>query len=47
MAPFSYTTKKGKVEVRKYYSAPEGLFEDSEKLIEWANEAIRSAHSSK
>lgn len=43
MEPFSYDTKKGKIIVRKYYSAPENLFEDNVKLIEWANEAIESA----
>ena len=45
MEPFSYSTKKGIVNVRKYFSAPEDLFEDQEKLIEWANEAIKSAYS--
>lgn len=45
MVPFSYTTKKGRVQVRKYYAVPEDLFENQEKLIEWANEAIRAAHS--
>ncbi len=43
MEPFSYSTKKGRVNVKKYYSAPEDLFEDNEKLVEWANEAISSA----
>jgi DNA transformation protein len=47
MEPFSYSTKKGTVNVRKYYSVPEALFEDQEKLIEWANEAIQSAYSYK
>ncbi len=45
MEPFSYSTKKGRVNVRKYFSAPEELFEDQEKLIEWANEAIDAAHT--
>jgi DNA transformation protein len=45
MEPFSYSTKKGLVQVRKYYSAPEELFEDHDKLIKWANEAIDSAHN--
>lgn len=44
MEPFSYYTKKGKINVKKYYSAPEDLFEDNVKLIEWANEAIESAY---
>ena len=45
MEPFSYSTKKGTVYVKKYYSAPEDLFENQDKLIEWANEAIESAYS--
>ena len=44
MEPFSYSTKKRRVNVKKYYSAPEDLFENNEKLIEWANEAIESAY---
>ena len=44
MEPFSYNTKKGKVNVKKYYSVPEDLFENNVKLIEWANEAIESAY---
>ena len=44
MEPFSYTTKRGLIKVKKYYSAPEDLFEDQDKLIEWANEAIESAY---
>jgi len=47
MTPFSYSTKKGIVNVKKYYSAPEELFEDNEALIEWANTAIDSAYSYK
>lgn len=46
MEPFSYSTKKGRVNVKKYYSAPEDLFEDQEKLILWASEAIQAAHAS-
>ncbi|MFK5951162.1 MAG: TfoX/Sxy family protein [Methylococcales bacterium] len=45
MEPFSYSTKKGIVNVKKYYSAPEELFEDQEKLVEWAKEAIESAYN--
>ncbi len=44
MEPFSYSTKKGRVNVKKYYSVPEDLFENNDKLIEWANEAIESAY---
>ncbi len=45
MAPFSYATKKGRVHVKKYYSVPEDLLEDDEKLIVWAKEAIESAYT--
>lgn len=45
MLPFSYLTKKSRIQVRKYYSVPTELFEDQEKLLEWANEAVRSAYS--
>jgi len=45
MEPFSYSTKKRKVNVKKYYSTPEDLFEDNEKLVKWANEAIESAYN--
>ena len=45
MEPFSYSTKKGRVKVKKYFTVPEDLFENQEKLIEWANEAIKSAYS--
>jgi len=47
MEPFSYKTKKGIVNVRKYFSAPEDLFEDQDKLIIWAKKAIAAAHSYK
>jgi len=43
--PFSYLTKKGRVKVKKYYSTPEDLFEDNEKLIKWASEAIKAAYN--
>lgn len=46
MTPFSYSTKKGRVNVKKYYSAPEDLFDDQERLVSWANEAIQAAHAS-
>ena len=41
--PFSYPTKKGQVEVRKFYTAPEFLLDDSEQLLAWARKAIASA----
>ncbi len=45
MEPFSYSTNKGIVNVKKYFSAPEELFENQEQLIEWAHEAIQSAYN--
>lgn len=38
--PFSYSTKKGLVEVRKFYSLPEELLEQPEELLVWARRAI-------
>ncbi|SMC29835.1 DNA transformation protein [Andreprevotia lacus DSM 23236] len=40
---FSYATKNGRVQVRKYFSAPAELFEDSAELLRWTNEAIAAA----
>ncbi|RYY83178.1 MAG: TfoX family protein [Chitinophagaceae bacterium] len=45
--PFSYSTKNGRVEVRKYFSVPEEMLEGSIQMLEWAHEAIASAASSK
>src|SRR6266850_1682641 len=36
--PFSYSTKNGIVQVRKYYAAPEELFENREELLAWARQ---------
>lgn len=41
--PFSYNTARGPVEVRRYYSAPESLFDDSSNLLQWARQAIAAA----
>ncbi|HAT33396.1 MAG TPA: TfoX domain containing protein [Janthinobacterium sp.] len=41
--PFFYTTKKGVVQVRKYYAAPEALLDDQEQLLVWARRAINAA----
>lgn len=43
MQPFSYMTKKGRVQVRKYFELPEDVFTDPEQLRLWANEAMRVA----
>ena len=42
---FSYLTKKGRIEVRKYYAVPVELIEDQEQLIALAKESIRIAGS--
>jgi len=41
--PFSYSTKQRVVKVRKYFSAPEELFEDRELFLSWARQAIAAA----
>ncbi|MCU6434650.1 TfoX/Sxy family protein [Undibacterium sp. Jales W-56] len=41
--PFSYHTKKGRIEVRKFYSLPEELFEQPEELVAWARQAIMAS----
>ena len=41
--PFSYATKKGVVLVRKFYAAPEHLFDDQDQLLAWARQAIVAA----
>jgi DNA transformation protein and related proteins len=47
MAPFSYTTKKGRVQVRKYFELPEDILTDPEQLRQWANESKRIAAKDK
>lgn len=40
MQPFSYQTKKGLVTVRKYFTVPDEVLDDSEQLRLWVNEAM-------
>ena len=47
MQPFSYATKKGRVQVRKYFELPEDVLTDSEQLRRWANEAMHVAGKTK
>ena len=47
MQPFSYITKKGRVQVRKYFELPEDVLTDSEQLRQWASEALRVAGKTK
>lgn len=44
--PFSYSTKNGTVQVRKYYAAPEELLDDPRELVSWARHAIHAAQES-
>jgi DNA transformation protein len=45
MQPFSYLTKKGRVQVQRYFELPEEVLTDPVLLQEWAREAIRIADS--
>lgn len=44
---FSYSTKKGRVDVRKYYAVPAEVIEEQEQLVALARESIRIANLSK
>jgi len=41
--PFSYSTKKGEITVRKFYTAPEFLLDDPAELLTWSRRAIDAA----
>ncbi len=43
MEPFRYDKKTGTVEVKKWYTAPEELFDDEELMMEWALQALEAA----
>lgn len=47
MQPFSYMTKKGRVQVRRYFEVPEEVLTDSEQLRLWANESMQVAEKTK
>ncbi|MFA5921982.1 MAG: TfoX/Sxy family protein [Methylococcaceae bacterium] len=47
MQPFSYMTKKGRVQVRRYFEVPEEVLTDSEQLRHWANVAMLVAKKTK
>lgn len=44
---FWYATKKGRVDVKKYYAVPADLFENQARLVAFAREAIDVARSAK
>lgn len=41
--PFSYATKKRRVMVESYYTAPEALLDDADDLVAWARRAVEAA----
>lgn len=43
--PFSYATKNGRVEVRRYFEVPAGVQEDADELCAWARKALVAARS--
>ena len=47
MQPFSYLTKKGRVQVRKYFELPEEVLTDPAQLRLWADEAMGIARKTK
>jgi DNA transformation protein len=47
MQPFSYETKRGRVQVRRYFELPEDILEDPEQLRTWAHEAMHIAEKTK
>jgi DNA transformation protein and related proteins len=47
MKPFSYLTKNGRVQVRRYFELPEDVLADPQRLRQWAHEAIDLAAKAK
>lgn len=43
MMPFSYLTKKGRIQVRRYFELPEEILTDPQALKFWAGESIALA----
>lgn len=43
MTAFSYLTKKGRVQVRRYFELPEEILTDPQALKHWAEESIKLA----
>jgi DNA transformation protein and related proteins len=39
MQAFSYLTKNGRIQVRRYFQLPQEILEDAEQLRVWANDA--------
>jgi len=47
MHAFSYLTKKGRIQIRKYFELPEAVLTDSEQVRQWAQASLRIASASK
>lgn len=47
MKSFSYDTKKGRVQVRRYFEVPEEVLTDPDELRVWASESQRVAAKTK
>jgi DNA transformation protein len=47
MQPFSYLTKKGRIQVRRYFELPEDVLADPAQLLLWAEEAVSVAGKTK
>ena len=47
MAPFSYLTKKGRIQVRRYFELPEEILTDPPALKIWADESMQLAAKTK
>jgi len=43
MCPFSYLTKNGRIQVRKYFELPPDVLEDQDQLRLWARESMNVA----
>ncbi|MFD2207613.1 TfoX/Sxy family protein [Kiloniella antarctica] len=43
--PFSYLTKKGRVNVKSYYEVPADILDDQECLLSWAQQAVTASQS--
>lgn len=45
--PFTYTTKKGRVVVNRYFEVPDDVLAEPEILQRWAKEAIEIAYKTR
>jgi DNA transformation protein and related proteins len=45
--PFTYTRSGREVSLASYYALPEGLLDQPDELLQWARNAIATAHAAK